>query len=244
MRKVLVLLSVISVMCMMILAGCGEKKTTDQAFVEDMQAGLEARWTLADKNDADKKKEWEKLINAELEKIEKYKKEKFEDKELGKLAKEYIGLLNDSKDSLSYFGNDDKFSAKNDEIYNNRAVVIYKLNKDYKLTVDEAHQEELDEFVDLGKIVLDVRAILDKTEFKLKKNEYGWKDYEAVVENTSDTDFKYFAYNINLNDKDDVTVETPTSSTDNWKAGTKHRFEFSTDKKFKKIDIVSANWDY
>jgi len=53
------------------------------------------------------------------------------------------------------------------------------------------------------------------------------------VKNTTSDDFNYFAFNININDKDGVTVETTTASTDNWEAGTKHRFEFETEKSFK-----------
>ena len=79
---------------------------------------------------------------------------------------------------------------------------------------------------------------------KLEKNAYGYKTYSAVVKNTTSDDFNYFAFNINLNDKDGVTVETTTASTDNWEAGTKHRFEFGTEKSFKSIEIKSCTWDY
>ena len=63
-----------------------------------------------------------------------------------------------------------------------------------------------------------------------------------TVENTTDNTFEYFNFNISLVDKDGVVVETQNAYTENWKPGDKHRFEFSTDKEFDKIEVETAEW--
>ena len=76
-------------------------------------------------------------------------------------------------------------------------------------------------------------------EFKLDNNEYGWKDYSAVVENTTSQDFDSFYLNIKFVDADGITVDTTTASADDWKSGEKVKFTFMTDAKFEEIQ-----WDY
>ena len=153
-------------------------------------------------------------------------------------------MIQKSEDALKYFDNDAKFAAEIDDITNQRAAIIYELHKSNKLDFDDRYKDDASDMYETGKTYLTVQKILKTTKFKLEKNDYGYKTYSAVVKNTTSDDFNYFAFNINLNDKDGVTVETTTASTDNWEAGNKHRFEFGTEKSFKSIEIKSCTWDY
>lgn len=227
------------------LFGCQKKKPTDQQFIIDMQHGLENRWDISDNSSDDNTAEyWTKCINAELTEISPYSKKKFKNKDLGQKAKDYISILKESKASLKYLDDDDKFNAKNSDIVYQRSAIIYQLHKDYKLNFDEKYKKTYQQFYNDGKTYLDSQKILKSAKFKLEKNDYGYKTYSTVIKNPSDNTFKYFELDVNLNDKDGVTVETQSPSTDNWEPGTKHRFEFMTSKKFKKIDVKSCSWSF
>lgn len=228
------------------LTACQKKKPTDQQFIIDMQRGLQNRWDMSDSDtdDNDTSEYWEKLINAELNEISPYRKKKFKNKDLGEKAKKYISLLKESKASLKYFDDDDRFNAKNSDIVYQRSAIIYQLHKDYKLNFDSKYKKTYQQFYNDGRTYLDAQKILKSAKFKLEKNDYGYKTYSAVIKNPSESTFKYFVININLDDKDGVTVDTQAPSTDNWEPGTKHRFEFGTNKKFKDINIKSCSWSY
>ena len=87
-----------------------------------------------------------------------------------------------------------------------------------------------------------VNELANKIKFKMTKNDYGYKPYSAVAKNTSGLNFSYFNLNINLLDKDGVIIESTSASVNNFSEGAKARFEFSTDKSFKKIDIKTIEW--
>ena len=46
----------------------------------------------------------------------------------------------------------------------------------------------------------------------------------------------------NLFDKEDVILESTQDSVENWKPGTKARFEFFTSEKFNKYAVEQAEW--
>lgn len=247
-NKIISILIIIAlVLSTVMIFGC-EKESVDDQYLSAMKKGLQSRWNLTDSNEnsdkSDSKEAWKSYFDAEYNEINRFKSKKFENKKLQKTAKEYIGLIQKSEDALKYFDNDAKFAAEIDDITNQRAAIIYELHKSNKLDFDDKYKDDASDMYETGKTYLAVQKILKTTKFKLEKNDYGYKTYSAVVKNTTSDDFNYFAFNININDKDGVTVETTTASTDNWEAGTKHRFEFGTEKSFKSIEIESCSWNY
>lgn len=246
-RIISILMITALILSTLTIFGC-EKESVDDQYLTAMKKGLQARWDLADNSEnsgkSDSKEAWKSYFDAEYNEINGFKSKKFENKKLQKTAKEYIGLIQKSEDALKYFDNDAKFAAEIDDITNQRAAIIYELHKSNKLDFDDKYKDDASDMYETGKTYLAVQKILKTTKFKLEKNDYGYKTYSAVVKNITSDDFNYFAFNINLNDKDGVTVETTTAYTDNWEAGTKHRFEFSTEKDFKSIEIKSCTWDY
>ena len=87
-----------------------------------------------------------------------------------------------------------------------------------------------------------VKELVESIKFEKGKEEYGWATYEAVVENTTNIDFEYLSLEINLLDKENVTVESEYADTQNFDKGSKAKFSFMTDQKFKKIKI--ADYEY
>lgn len=246
MKRVLVFIMCITVaIC---FAACGESKSVDDSFIEAEASGLQARWDLSDQHDKDKVEDnaenFIACVDAELNKVSEFKDSEFEDKTLGKLAKEYIDILEKSKDLASkyYDKNYKTFDKQYTPLNQRRSQIIQKFSEDYKMPIDKEHQSTLDEFIADAKLTSAVQEIINNAKFEKVSDEYGWKEYEAVLENTADQKFDYFVFNINLVDKDGVVVETQSASTDNWDVGEKHRFKFSTDAKFKKIEIDSAEY--
>ena len=115
---------------------------------------------------------------------------------------------------------------------------------DYDLSVDEAHQDLLQQFKSYGNQVKQteenqgkIDELLNSFGFEETNNNYGYKTYNAIVENTTGIDFDIFSININLLDEDGVLVETVYASFNNWSNGVKAKFEFETDKDFSSTEV-------
>ena len=271
-KKLATILTVI--MCLgLVLTGCSgntkkeEKKDepqyADEQFIKDMAKGLEARWTL---NEQDENKdgydaielqsdEYKKMmlsyIQAELDCVEKYKDEKFENSKLQEKAISYINILNKNKEICDYIPVDyyGKYSDEFDPLYAERSKIIEEMANDYGLTVSEKFQSYLDEFKARSQIVKEQDALqssidtmLANVQFtEVNDDGFGWKKYQAVIENTTGKDFSTFSVNINLMSADGVIVETQYDSVSNFTNGAKAQFEFTTDKEFASTE-VTANW--
>lgn len=263
----------LGLLCILILlVGCGNQESkeeekepqyADKAYIEDMSKGLQARWDLNSKDEQKEgydeiliqSEEYKKMmlsyIDAELDVIEKYKEEKFEDSKLQELAIKYINLLNQHKEVCNYMTVDyEKYDEEFQPIYNERSNVIETMVNDYGMTVDEKHQGTLDDFLTNSKLVTEKKAneeaiskMLDGIQFKETTNDYGIRTYQATVENTTDIDFKSFNVNINLLDKEGVIVETAYDQVSAFSKGAKVRFEFSTDKEFDSTQVIADWWE-
>lgn len=235
----------------------------DDQFIKDMSKGLQARWTL---NEQDENKEgYDQIdvqsseykdmmlsyVQAELDCIEKYKDEKFKDSQLQEKAISYINLLTKHKEICDYIPVDyyGKYLDEFQSIYNERSKIIEDMANNYGLTVEEKYQSNLDEFKTNSQLVQEQDAlqnsitnILNNIQFQeVNDDGYGWKTYQAVVENTSGKDFSEFSVNINLLNADGVIVETQYDQVSNFANGAKAQFEFMTDKDFTSTQ-VTANW--
>ncbi|MCC0697650.1 FxLYD domain-containing protein [Clostridioides sp. ES-S-0048-02] len=262
-KKVLSLFMIILLSISVVACSSGgdakdESKGKDKQFIEELGKELKQRWAVAskDENGTSNLKEdeaLEKLIKIELDALSKYKDAEFDSPELGKLAKDYIKAVEDSKDSLKYYSNDTvKFSELWEKSYNERSTILLTLVDKFGLQVDE---KEFKVLKDNAQVVNEKNASKEKVDAMVKgikfekvKDEYDWKTYQATVENTSDLDLQDFYLDINLVDKESVVIDTQTTSGINgtWKKGQKVRLEFTTDKEFEKIEWIphySAN-DY
>jgi len=243
------------ILCVIIatfLAACGaggaSEKTVEESFISAAAKGLQARWDISTKQDEEggtsTAESFVSCIDAELNEISDFKEAEFEDETLGNLAKEYIGILEKSKELANdyYDKNYETFANEYNPMNKRRSQIITTFSEDYQLPIDEDHTDTLNTFIADAKLTNAVQDIISSTTFELKEDDYGWKTYEAVVENTTDKTFENFWFDINLVDNDGVVVETQNTYTENWKPGDKHRFKFSTEAEFDKIEIDNAEW--
>lgn len=244
MKKVLLLISVI--LCFALLFGCSsEDKTYDEKFLKDWKSGLMDRWDLAETTVLDSKENGEKLVSAELNKIEKYLTKKFEDSELQEKAIGYINCLKKQKEALKYFDADtEKYDKMWSEAYSQRAIYISDLISSYNIEFSDKYKSNVEDFTvkskkieeetELKKQIEEIKKNLD---FKLVDQSWDMYTYEAVAENTTTKKFENFSVEISLLDSDDVIVESTYASVDNWAPGKKAKFEFMTDVKFESYEI-------
>lgn len=275
MKKKIVVILAMALSISVVVTGCSGntnspgKSTKDQSveevyyadedFVKDMSKGLQARWELIaeDENDETDPQSEEfqtmtlKYIQAELDCIEKYKDEKFENIELQEKAITYIKLLTKHKEICEYIPVDyyGKYLEEYEDIYNERSKIIADMVTDYGLSVDEKYQSTLDEFKTNSKLVKEQDALKDAVASMLEKVEFqettsdgsGWKTYQGTIENNTGKDFSTLDITINLLDSEGVIVETTYDNIGNFTDGSKAHIEFTTDKEFTSTQL-SAQW--
>lgn len=223
----------------------------DQDFIKDLGKGLEARWTLNEKYDAEDgdtvnvehRKEY---IQAEIDAISKYENETFEDSVLKEKVLSYINALKQSQEALKYANADfERYATEWEKAYNQRAKLLEDFVSDYELTVSDKYQSILDDFMVTSQITKESEALEDALDqmakgitFEMVSNEYGYKTYNAIVENTTGKDLGNTQFTINLLDADGVIVETTYYSVDNYKAGQKAKVEIYTDKDFASTEVT------
>jgi len=245
------------------LAGCGgassasssssEESFADGQFIVDLGKALEARWAITDAvSDEAQTQEAEKEtlgngVQAELDVLEGYTSQKFEDSSLQEKAIKYINCLKDQQAALDYMTVDyQKYSDEWGKAYDTRTQLIKDFVDNYGLTVSEANAGTLKELTTNGSLVNDKQKkqkAVDKICKKMKFERTDEYQYAAVVENTADFNFKTFQVRVNLLDKDDVIVESTYASVNNWETGQKAKFDFWYDGEFKKISVKSDYWE-
>lgn len=259
----------------LLLAACGKTETqekkepekpeyADEDFIQDMSAGLQDRWTLVSEDEGKEgydeilvnSQEYKDMmisyVNAELDKIEKYQDEKFEDSKLKEKALAYINLLKEHKEICEYISVDyDRYLQEYDPIYNERSKIITQMVDSYNLTVDDEFKNYLSDFSTNAKLVeqnegrdQEINAMLANIQFEATEDDgTGWRTYPAVVENTTSIDFKSLNVSINLLNEEGVIVETTYDNVSAFNKGAKVQFEFMTDKDFASTQVIGDWWE-
>ncbi len=254
MKKKLILLLIIIAT---IFTGCSNNETdsteikySDEDFLVSFQKGIEKRWDLSDVDlslpPADQKKEYEKAIDLELNELEKYSNENFEDTKLKEKALSYINILKNQKDSLKYFTVDEiKFLDEWEKTSKERSKLITDIIDTYKLEFNDKYKDILDEFKLKAQMTIDdeskteeIDNISDGVEFIKVKEEYGMSEYEVVLTNTSSSELAFYNFDISLIDENGIVVENAFSSASNWKPGQQYKFTFSTGATFAKMEYT------
>lgn len=249
-KKSIITLIIMIVASLSLLASCSsgssdEPQYADKDFIKSVEKGLEARWKLQDsQGDSNTVEDMREALQTELDAVASYQTAEFEDSVLQEKALKYINILNDCMDNVEYYGSDDQYQKWLD-VYDQRTIIIKDFVDNYGLTVSDKYKENLDELVANGKTAgaqAEQKEAIEKLvkglNFELKENEYGWKKYEAVLENTTDYDIKSLSLDIGLLDSDGVIVETAYGDVQNVSKGQKAKVEFETDAEFEKIEPV------
>lgn len=240
--------NVISILlCCVLLFGCSaEDKAYDKDFLKDLKQGLMSRWDMAVNVGLDSKESGEKLVNAELNKIEKYLTMKFENTNLQEKAIGYINLLKKQKEALGYYDIDAmKYSELWDEALADRSTYIMEFINEYGVEFPDKYKEQVEEFTVRAKTVEEnealntqIEEIKKSIEFKKVEQSGSYAYYEAIVENTTEKTFDTFSVEINLLDSDDVIIESNYASVNNWAPGKKAKLEFMSDANFESYEIT------
>lgn len=225
---------------------CGlDERTVDEKFMESLAKGLEARWVLTEaKEENILKSDWESYFNAEYNVIKDYKDQTFVDQNLEKWAKKYIDSIEESIESLAYYGTNQWEQKYHNGAYHNRSISLYNIHEISPVPVSSENQDNLLGILSDGEAIGMIRPLLEKVSFKEVENSYGWKTYQAVIENTTTLNFSYFAFDVDLIDEDGVTIATEYAMVENWESGEKVRFEFSTDEEFVEMNVEHASWNF
>ncbi|QDK70193.1 FxLYD domain-containing protein [Lactococcus protaetiae] len=257
--KRLLILPITLLISLFILASCSSPskistpKYADKKFITALSQGLENRWKLGDEYDkikdpstAQTKEYYHKFVQAELENISPLKDKKFKDSKLQALVIQYYNALEDSKKSINSLDSLDGAKAWS-AAYDTRTKLLVQFKESYHLKVSKKYQSYLDNLEKDGQkaqqtdeVKTKVTAMTNAINFKYIPEQYDdtYKKYQATVENTTGVNLSSFSGQVNLINANGVTVDSTYINTDNWKAGAKVLFEFTTDKTFSKTVIT------
>ena len=121
------------------MCACSVTKN-DERFLKNLQRGLEARWTLTEKepstpeSNSDNKDSLKKFVNAELTAIGDISEYIFEDSNLKAYAQSYVNALISQSDGISYYGTDE---AKYEELFVTNGLVQRATHDDVVRVLDD-----------------------------------------------------------------------------------------------------------
>ena len=234
----------------------GATELSDESFLQDLAAGLSARWILAGTDsslmsDKQLKEHFSQLVNSELVYVAKYSEYQFEDEKLGEYAHNYINALQSQFIAITeYFGVDENaYNEYWSSGYATRARYIYLINKGYGLTMESKYNEDLKGMVELGafyNIQMPIEAALraELTTLELDMTKEGSSKYVYVqplnINNTSPNDISGLTVKINfINDKDVIVDTGYLLSYENVSAGKAVSTQkVSTDDNFSRISFT------
>lgn len=194
-------------------AQCAFYQTVDGQFMLAIQAGLQARWDIPD-SEISSPNQYGKLIDAELNEVEPFYNETFDDKRLGEIAVAYVDVLKESADATRYYNNNAAvYETKWDAARATRLHLIEELVEDYGLTVDEKYQDTLDELINDSQVYSEQEAFeaelqkdVDAAQLTIEPyrsdydNEILWYEYTLTITNTTDQRLEYLSLDLQVLD--------------------------------------------
>lgn len=239
----------VGVLMALCIAGCSSNSGSnassstgvDYADDEAMQViaeGWNARSAAVENlnpSDSDYATRLKDAVQIELDSDSPLKDRQFENTEMQEDVISYINSLEDQIDVLNNYSMTDlDFYDKWNKAYDERSVLLKKFVEEYGLTVDSKYQSALDDILangnstelkDAQKDAID--SLIANAQWE-KTESYGSYTYTAVVENTTDYDFKDMTLLVNLYDADNVKNEAYANAS-SWKKGDKVKLEAYSD---------------
>ncbi|MEE8722037.1 MAG: FxLYD domain-containing protein [Eggerthellaceae bacterium] len=251
-----VIACILFVLC---LAGCasgGSSSTsTDYADDEAMQIiskGWCQRSKLVDglkSTDDDYQTKLKAAVQTEIDNDAALRNRPFENGQMQEDVIAYLNALDDSMDVLNNYsvGTLD-YSTAWDKVYDRRTRLLKKFVNEYGFTVDSKYQDTLDKLVANG-TAADMKANQKQAIDDLIANaswqtdeSHGSYTYSAVIENTSDYDFKNVGLIVGLYDADGVKSEN-YANVNSWKKGEKVKFETHSSTSAERISAEVSYYD-
>ena len=209
--------------CAAMFAGCAEQNGQDQpqyadeAFMQSLAKGYEARDALVEKSTkTDKSTEY----------YEKYQSSQFEDSKLQENAIAYINSLKDQREAAELCATDnEKFQQDWQKAYDKRTTLLKTFVDEYGLTVSSSCQDSLDKLVSHGKKVerdnnekAAVESLAGTINLEFTE-QYSTFTGQATVSNNTGYDFDYINFKVELFDANGVKVETTGLYANHWLNG-------------------------
>lgn len=157
----------------------------------------------------------------------------FEDTKMQELVLSYLNALDaqiDVIDSYQYESYD--YIVAWEKVYNQRSSILKDMADTYGLTVGESYQEAFNDIVRNGKAVQQktaaeeaINGLLESATWEPVDDGYcHYYMYQAIIEKTTEYDFKNVSINVGFYDADDVRTESYANA-QSWKKGDKVKFE-------------------
>lgn len=222
---------------LLLLTGCEGKSEDpgyqDEAFLVDLGKGLDRRWDLSDKLDeegrGDTAEELEELVQCELDSIEKYANEKFEDPKLRELAVSYINVLHeqyDASDAYASTSTDIDSINKWNSVYSKRVIILKDILDNYEVKTNKKHDETRSQIMTNGRTAQEaedvksaLQTVADGIQFTFEDDGYGNISGTATVTNNTGINFVTAQFDVQLYDAAGVRIETTYASVENWNDG-------------------------
>jgi hypothetical protein len=146
---------------------CNYALSVDGQFMRALKKGLEDRWKFADSDEAATYAENNAMsiaVDKELDRIESFYEQSFNDSDLQTCARNYIDQLKASKAALTFYDSDyTQYDTKWTSSYNERCKLLNTFVNNYGFTVNKSFQKDLDDMLDNAETQLSVEA--DKEKF-------------------------------------------------------------------------------
>lgn len=219
--------------------GCSQQDEgpdyADDEVVPAMSTALEKRFDLADEYEravAEDGKEMapedrQAAVDIELDALSDFRNREFEDRDLQELVISYLNLLEDTKEIADLQTTDAVAFLKEWEgAYNDRTQLLRRFVEEYGLSVDAAHEEQLNEMLMVAKYADQeddlneaVQALADSIVIEFSTNEYGYTSGSTTVTNDTGYSFDYIMFDVNLYDEGNVRVGSTYLNANNWADG-------------------------
>ena len=223
---------------------CEFELSTDGKFIRALSEGLQKRWAYSDENEdmVSEDELYKEATSLELESVESFENETFNDSTLGDDAREYISQLNAGLKAVTYYLNDyTTFLTQWQDAYNERTILIKTFVDNYGLSVDEKYQDYLDNLTSNAGAVLsaredeeslssDLQKTIDSIQFGTTNtgdSEYPFYDSFITVTNQTQKTFSYFYFDVNVKDTSGNIIETVQTddAPGNWAPGSQITLE-------------------
>ena len=240
MKRKHIVLSLVALLmvCAISLMACSQQSnSSSQEYVDEKAVGIiakgfELRSDYVEKNSSRSSDAYREAVQIEIDNDVILKDAKFKDSKLQEAVLAYLNSLDDQMSALknTKFQSEEFYRAW-DEAYDNRTKALKALVDNYGLTVQDKYKDTLTELTDNGNAVSikeasdkALQGLLDSANWEKTDLGFGHYQYTAVIENSSDYDFKNVSIIVNLFDGDGVKTETYANA-NSWKKGEKVRFE-------------------
>ena len=212
-----------------------EKINFDDVFIEEFSRAINERWGAQDKLDEYENEAvyFEKnieILENELG-IIKQSLTNVESKELKELGSQYI---EGAEYQIEMFKTTDwdlqwDYNEKAEQL---RKPALIKLVDEYNVIIEDEFQQIYKDFKEKSTVISKendannfAEKLIYEIVFEKTTGDYGDNIYTAIVENTSDFEFEYLSYDVQIKDSEGVVISNDFIYLENFTPGTKQKVE-------------------